>query len=146
MPLTGPESAWFQSAVAWPKSRTRAKASRQQWRPLARARLVRKMRRWQSRKCGTVCFAGQVLVPFVLGEVSHRMQTSKRAVARLLGMSPNTERQYREALERVGLLEGAPGEIPELAALQAAVRQVPAVPWLPPGVASPLASAAGNML
>jgi len=85
-------------------------------------------------------------VPFVLGEVSHRMQTSKRAVARLLGMSPNTERQYREALERVGLLEGAPGEIPELAALQAAVRQVPAVPWLPPGVASPLASAAGNML
>jgi len=54
----------------------------------------------------------------------HRMGTGKREVARLLGMSPNTERQYREALRSVGLLDGALSEIPELAPLQAAVRQV----------------------
>jgi len=36
----------------------------------------------------------------------HRMGTGAREVARLLKMSPNTERAYREALERENLLEG----------------------------------------
>lgn len=52
----------------------------------------------------------------------HRMHTAKRDVARLVGVSPNTERQYRQALEQAGLLDGAVTEIPELAILQAAVR------------------------
>lgn len=52
----------------------------------------------------------------------HRMQTGRREVARLLGISPNTEREYRRALSRAGLLEGAVDELPDLATLQAAVR------------------------
>lgn len=52
----------------------------------------------------------------------HRMGTGKREMARLLGVSPNTERQYREALAASGLLDGAVSELPELATLQAAVR------------------------
>jgi len=61
----------------------------------------------------------------------HRMHTGKREVARLLGMSPNTERQYREVLSAAGLLAGAVSELPDLAVLQGAVRvalpeQVPA--------------------
>ena len=39
-------------------------------------------------------------------------------------MSPNTERQYREALAKVGLLEGPVGEIPELDRVRAALREV----------------------
>ena len=54
----------------------------------------------------------------------HRLGTGSREVARLLQMSPNTERQYRHALEQVGLLAGEPGELPELEALKAAVRSV----------------------
>lgn len=54
----------------------------------------------------------------------HRMGSGKREVARLLGMSPNTERQYREALEKVGLLEGPVIEIPELGTVRAALRGV----------------------
>src|SRR3990172_6535338 len=52
----------------------------------------------------------------------HRMHTGKREVARLLGMSPNTERQYREVLSAAGLLRGAVHELPELAVLDTAVR------------------------
>jgi transposase len=70
----------------------------------------------------------------------HRMNTGKREVARLLRMSPTTERQYREVLSTAGLLAGAVSELPELAVLEAAVRaarpaQVPAqqvssiAPW-----------------
>lgn len=36
----------------------------------------------------------------------HRLGTGAREVARLLGMSPNTERDYRLALGEAGLLEG----------------------------------------
>lgn len=36
----------------------------------------------------------------------HRKGTGAREVARLLGMSPNTERSYRNALFLAGLLEG----------------------------------------
>jgi transposase len=57
----------------------------------------------------------------------HRMGTGAREVARLLSMSPNTERAYREALAREELLAGAVEELPELEALKAAVlRAMPA--------------------
>jgi len=36
----------------------------------------------------------------------HRMGTGAREVARMLRMSPNTERDYRQALEKEGLLDG----------------------------------------
>jgi transposase len=49
------------------------------------------------------------------------MGTGFRDVARLLRMSPNTEREYRAALKAAGLLEGSPDELPELAKLRAAV-------------------------
>lgn len=51
----------------------------------------------------------------------HRKGSSAREVVRLLRMGPGTERQYRLALARAGLLEGAPDELPELEVLKAAV-------------------------
>ena len=51
----------------------------------------------------------------------HRMGTGCRKVASLLGLSPNTERRYRLALEEAGLLAGAVGELPELSVLREAV-------------------------
>lgn len=51
----------------------------------------------------------------------HRLKTRKREVARLLELSPNTEREYREAIAKAGLLEGEPDELPELEVLKAAV-------------------------
>lgn len=42
-------------------------------------------------------------------------------IARMLGMSPNTERLYRNALKEVGLLTGPVRDLPELAALRSAV-------------------------
>ena len=54
----------------------------------------------------------------------HRMNTGDREVARLLKMSPNTERQYRLALEQTGLLAGDVADLPELEVLKAAVRAV----------------------
>jgi transposase len=61
----------------------------------------------------------------------HRMGTGAREAARLLGMSPNTERAYREALEGTGLLVGDPGQLPELGELRALVEEQK------PGVALP---------
>ena len=51
----------------------------------------------------------------------HRMGTGCREVARLLGISPNTERQYREILDGEGLLAGPVEALPELVELKAAV-------------------------
>lgn len=68
----------------------------------------------------------------------HRMGTAGREVARLLSMGPNTERRYRKALMRAGLLEGAPDALPELSALRAAVDEhAPAL--LPPQQVSTVA-------
>lgn len=53
----------------------------------------------------------------------HRMGTGAREVARLLKMSPNTERHYREALRAAGMLAGAVAELPTMAALRAAVHE-----------------------
>jgi transposase len=53
----------------------------------------------------------------------HRMGTGAREVARLLGMSPNTERQYRTALESAGALAGDVDALPPLDELRAAVQQ-----------------------
>ncbi len=59
----------------------------------------------------------------------HRMGTRAREVARLLGMGPNTERTYREALDAADLLHGPVGELPEVDVLKAAVdRYAPAKP------------------
>lgn len=51
----------------------------------------------------------------------HRLGESVREVARKIGMSPNTERLYRKALEAAKLLEGDAQELPELSELEAAV-------------------------
>ena len=51
----------------------------------------------------------------------HRLGTGAREVARMLGMSPNTERSYREAIADAGLLGGDPEQLPELAALRTVV-------------------------
>ncbi len=51
----------------------------------------------------------------------HRMNTGFREVARLLGISPNTERQYRLALLEAGLLEGPVDQLPDLSVLRGAV-------------------------
>jgi transposase len=53
----------------------------------------------------------------------HRLGTGNRRVAALLRMSPNTERQYRKALQAEGLLEGKPDVLPALAELRAAVEK-----------------------
>ena len=67
----------------------------------------------------------------------HRMETAPREVARLLVMGPNTERQYRQALEAEGLLHGDPTELPALEVLKMAVeRRCP--PMLPPQQVSTL--------
>jgi transposase len=58
----------------------------------------------------------------------HRMGTGAREVARMLRMSPNTEREYRQALEHEGLLDGPAEDIAALEVLRAAVeRQLPVV-------------------
>lgn len=59
----------------------------------------------------------------------HRMRTGSREVARLLGMGPNTERAYRQALAAAGLLAGPVEELPALETLKAAVeKHAPARP------------------
>ena len=52
----------------------------------------------------------------------HRLGHDTRTVARLLGMSPNTERDYRLLLKPHGLLQGDPKQLPELLDLQELVR------------------------
>ncbi|MEZ4319804.1 MAG: hypothetical protein R3F61_19980 [Myxococcota bacterium] len=52
----------------------------------------------------------------------HRKGTRVREVARLLKMSPNTERHFRQKLAAAGLLEGPETELPALETLKAAVR------------------------
>jgi transposase len=51
----------------------------------------------------------------------HRMGTSSGETARLLHMSVNTERPYRLALEKAGLLAGSVDALPSLEELKAAV-------------------------
>lgn len=51
----------------------------------------------------------------------HRMGTGAREVARLLGLSPNTERQWRVALGEAGLLAGPVDELPALDVLRGAL-------------------------
>ena len=52
----------------------------------------------------------------------HRRGEGARAVARMLKMSPNTERRYRKALDAAGLLAGeSDAELPALEELKRAV-------------------------
>jgi len=53
----------------------------------------------------------------------HRMGTGAREVARILCMSPTTERTYRTALAGEGLLAGSPDDLPLLEVLRAAVEK-----------------------
>lgn len=53
----------------------------------------------------------------------HRMGSGAREVARLLGMSPNTERMYRLALHKLGLLHGPADELPALELLKTRVAE-----------------------
>lgn len=53
----------------------------------------------------------------------HRLKTKCRDVARLLKMSPNTEREYRQPLEDAGLLKGDPSLLPTLEELKEIVLQ-----------------------
>ena len=52
-----------------------------------------------------------------------RMGTGFREVARMLRISPNTEREYRKALAAAGMLVGDPKDLPELATLQAVLEK-----------------------
>lgn len=54
----------------------------------------------------------------------HRLGTGARETARLLGMSPNTERRYRRRLEAAELLDGDASELPPVEALKTAVGPV----------------------
>ncbi len=51
----------------------------------------------------------------------HRMGEPKGEVARLMGVSPTTERTYREVLREAGLLDGDPRELPSEADLRALI-------------------------
>lgn len=53
----------------------------------------------------------------------HRLGTGAREVARLLGMSLNPEREYRQALTKLDLLERPVDELPDLSVLKAALPQ-----------------------
>lgn len=53
----------------------------------------------------------------------HRLGTACRDVARMLKMSPNTEKEYRMILKKAGLLEGNSEELPELEDLKQLVLQ-----------------------
>jgi transposase len=53
----------------------------------------------------------------------HRMGTGCHELARMLGMSPNTERPYRHALMAAGLLEGPVDQLPDLAELRRAIAE-----------------------
>lgn len=53
----------------------------------------------------------------------HRLSTGFRETARLLGISPNTERAYRSALHQAGLLDGDPTELPPLEILKQAIAE-----------------------
>ncbi len=53
----------------------------------------------------------------------HRMGVGARRACRLLKMGRNTERRYRLALAKAGLLAGAPDELPSLEILKAAVER-----------------------
>jgi transposase len=69
------------------------------------------------------------------------MGNEAREVARLLRMGPNTERKYREALEKEGLLTGPEDSIPNMKALKAAIAK-----HHPPKVAAQEASSIATWL
>jgi len=58
----------------------------------------------------------------------YRLETGVRERARLLGISTRTERMYREAIGKAGLLAGDAAELPELAELRCAVESARPLP------------------
>ncbi len=53
----------------------------------------------------------------------HRLGTGARRIAKLLRISPNTERKYRLAIEQANLMKGPPNELPDLALLKEAIQE-----------------------
>lgn len=79
----------------------------------------------------------------------HRMGTSTRELARLLGISRNTEREYRRAIAGAGLLDGDVDSLPELERLREVVEAALPPKPAPPQQASSVANWAepvGEML
>lgn len=70
----------------------------------------------------------------------HRLGTGARLVARRLGMSPNSERFYRRALDGAGLLAGDPAELPELEELRGKIAAAMPVGDPPPQQVSSVAA------
>lgn len=66
----------------------------------------------------------------------HRLGTGAREVAKLLSLSPNTERQYRRALQAEGLLAGKDQELPAAGILREAVLRQRPVPASEPPTSS----------
>lgn len=61
----------------------------------------------------------------------HRLSVPVREVARLLKMSPRTERRYRQVLSAAGLLHGSTDSLPTVEELKAAVLAAMPAPSLP---------------
>ncbi len=53
----------------------------------------------------------------------HRQGRGTREIARLLGMSPNTERKYRDIFTKAGVLQGDPDALPSLKELREVIPQ-----------------------
>ncbi len=66
----------------------------------------------------------------------HRLGTGSREVAKLLALSPNTERRYRMALKAEGLLVGSDQDVPAAGILRAAVLRQRPVPKSEPPVSN----------
>jgi len=66
----------------------------------------------------------------------HRMGTGSRTVARLLDLSPTTERRYRKALVAEGLLIGSATELPSVGDIRDAVLRQRPLPAAKPPVSS----------
>ena len=75
----------------------------------------------------------------------HRMNCGAREVARILGMSPNTERRYREALTDAGLLKGEADSLPESVELRTAIEKSLGAPRSTEHSASSVASWQGDI-
>ena len=69
----------------------------------------------------------------------HRLGRGARRIARQLKMSPNTEREYRRALEAAELLHGDPTKLPEFEELKEAVLE-----QMPPSVGPQQVSSAAQ--
>ena len=108
-------SSWWRSAISLPVARVPKghirNRSMSSSNPCRKSRLVG----------GGVLGAARLLL--AMSEDVSRLEHATEVVRQMLRISPNTEREYRRALEAEGLLCGDPNDLPELAALQAALEK-----------------------